>query len=233
MFDTLINDHLNQPPARHEPAATVVIGPNRDLLTQVLEQLDHGILLLAKGRRLLYANRVAQRECARHPALRVAQGCLTGRRPGDTDQIDGALRAGERGLRTLLTFDNEPEALPLVVMPVLAVPLGVFSASASSGQPKDPCFFLAMLAKRSGSESINIDLYARANGLTPSERDVLKGLSSGFAPSTLAQQLGVSIHTMRTHISHIRQKTGTPHLRGLLALVHNLPAVVCTTGYQN
>ena len=81
----------------------------------------------------------------------------------------------------------------------------------------------------SGTEPLNIELFAQASGLTMAERAVLKGLSRGLDPTELAQANGVAVSTVRTQIVRIRQKTRTGSIRALLNVVNNLPPVVCAT----
>ena len=197
------------------------------LTTSILEQLDHGILLLAADGRVLHANRVALRECALHGALRLEHGRLVCVRQGDADRLTRALAGAVRGLRTLLHFDSDERCLPLVVLPLTttatAAAEGPRAAGVSTG------ITLALLAKRGGTEPLNIELFAQASGLTMAERAVLKGLSRGLDPSELAQANGVAVSTVRTQIVRIRQKTRTSSIRALLSVVNNLPPVVCST----
>ncbi len=207
------------PPAAADPLAQAAWGSL--LTTSILEQFDHGILLLGSDSRVLHANRVALRECAMHGALRIEHGRLVALRQGDAERMRRALADTVRGLRTLLNFDSDEHCLPLVVLPL---PLGTAApAQLASG------VLLVLMAKRSGTEPLNIELFAQANRLTLAERAVLKGLSRGLDPGELATANGVALSTVRTQITHIRQKTRTPSLRALLSVVNNLPPVVCST----
>ena len=218
----MIQEHL--PPTAADPLAQASFGAL--LTTSILEQLDHGILLLAADGRVLHANRVAQRECALHGALRLDQGRLVCMRQGDADRLTRALAGAARGLRTLLHFDSDERCLPLVVLPLTtatATTEGARATGITTG------ITLVLLAKRSGTEPLNIELFAQASGLTMAERAVLKGLSRGLDPTELAQANGVAVSTVRTQIVRIRQKTRTGSIRALLNVVNNLPPVVCAT----
>lgn len=211
----------------HEPILSDTAGPlahaafGAALTACLLEQMDHGILLLGDGGRLLHANRVAHRECLQHGTLRLEQGRLTAVRGGDAEAVAAALAAAARGLRTLLHFDGRPQCLPLLVLPLTTLP-------AVDGR-RPTGITVAMLSKRGGTEPLNIELFARAVGLTPAERAVLRGLSRGLAPAALSGLHGVAVSTVRTQIVSIRQKTRTDSIRALLDLVHHLPPVVCST----
>jgi DNA-binding CsgD family transcriptional regulator len=202
-----------------DPLAQAAFGAL--LTTSILEQFDHGVLLLGPDGRVLHANRVAQRECALHGALRLDQGRLVALRQGDADRLSRALAGAARGLRTLLHFDGDERCLPLVVLPLTSTP------AVEGARPIG--ITLVLLAKRSGTEPLNIELFAGAFGLTMAERGVLKGLSRGLDPSELAEAHGVAVSTVRTQIVRIRQKTRTGSIRALLNVVNNLPPVVCAT----
>jgi DNA-binding CsgD family transcriptional regulator len=47
-----------------------------------------------------------------------------------------------------------------------------------------------------------------AFGLTSSERDIAQALSSGLTAEAVAQKLGTSVKTVRTHIRHVYSKLG-------------------------
>lgn len=213
--------HLASPPESMASAAAAQPLGVEALTKRILEQFDHGILLLRQDGRLLHANRVARRECVRHGSLHLVDGRLQAVRAGDHERLTRALGAAARGLRTLLNFDNETDSLPLVVVPL---------STPHDGGPWGG-LVLAMMAKRSGSEMLNIELFANAIGLTSAERAVLKGLCSGLDPAGLAKAHGVALSTVRTQVMQIRQKTQTPSIRGLLNLVNNLPPVVCATDH--
>ena len=192
------------------------------LTTAILDQFDHGILLLGPGHRVLFANRVAQRECARHPALHIQDATICAHHARDKERLVKALADASRGLRTLLSFDAGSGGLPCAVLPLHAY------SGAANGMPH-PGATVVVFAKRRGTETLNVDLFARTCCLTTTECDVLKGLTTGLTPNQLALRSGTSLATIRTHILHIRQKTLMPNIQSLVSLVHNLPPVVCST----
>lgn len=206
------------------PLAQVAFGAA--LAISILEQIDHGVLLLGEHGRLLFVNRVAMRECAVHGALRLENGRLQALRQIDAEPLARALASATRGLRTLLHFGGEEDCLPLVVMPLTT--LTTAEAALSDGV-RSTGITLALLAKRSGTEPLNIELFAQAYALTTAERAVLKGLSRGLDPISLASTHGVKVSTVRTQIMHIREKTRTGSIRALLDVINNLPPVVCST----
>jgi DNA-binding CsgD family transcriptional regulator len=202
------------------PAGASPIGA---LTAGVLDLLDHGAVLLDGHGCVLHANKVARRELGRHGALRLDDGRLVPIRRARSDELAQALLAARRGLRTLLHFDGDEHCLPMVVLPM--APAGDADLG-TAGSPPDGTI-LVVMAKRSGTEPLNIELFGRAYGLTPTERSVLQGLSRGLAPKALARAHDVSLSTVRCQILGIRQKTRTASIRQLLNVINNLPPVVC------
>ena len=59
------------------------------------------------------------------------------------------------------------------------------------------------------SSSIGVDAFAAAFNLTPAEIRTLERLLGGSSPAEIADELGVALPTVRTHLSNIFAKTGT------------------------
>lgn len=82
-----------------------------------------------------------------------------------------------------------------------------------------------------GSTTLPIELRLRRRfKLSKAEARVAKLLSEGLAPRTIADQLHVSIHTVRSQLQSIFQKTDTcrqAELTSLLLRETDLPAAIC------
>lgn len=70
-----------------------------------------------------------------------------------------------------------------------------------------------------------LSLLASLFGLTARERDVLRAVGRGMAPSILAQDLGISTATARVHLRTIFDKTGTHRQAELLKLLADYSSV--------
>jgi DNA-binding CsgD family transcriptional regulator len=55
--------------------------------------------------------------------------------------------------------------------------------------------------------------------LTAAEEKVLNGLVRGRTPEEAAAELGITMNTIRTHVRHILQKTGSRRIADLLNLI--------------
>jgi len=54
----------------------------------------------------------------------------------------------------------------------------------------------------------SLDFLVRRNAITRREREVVRCVASGMRNREIAAVLGISPHTLRHHITHIRRKLG-------------------------
>jgi DNA-binding CsgD family transcriptional regulator/PAS domain-containing protein len=71
------------------------------------------------------------------------------------------------------------------------------------------------------------DLLARLYGLTRRESDVAILLLQGRPPAAIATELAMTLNTVRTHIRHLFEKTGTDRLSELVRLLLRGPLAGC------
>jgi DNA-binding CsgD family transcriptional regulator len=220
------------PPAIERRAAALPSAPaglSAAALTAALDEIDYGLLVvdLPTGR-LRHANRQALDECRRHGTLDLSDGFVavpdvTGHR-----SFLGALSQALQGRRSLLSLrshlelaqgdtaagdTSEPDAASnYVTVAVVPMPRDADQAQA-----------LLVFGKRPGADALSVGFFARLHGLTPTEDTVLLSLCRGMKPAAIADQHGVAISTVRTHVNSIRLKTGTSSIRDLVHKVATLP----------
>lgn len=111
-------------------------------------------------------------------------------------------------------LDGEPRRLPvagaqnqgILVLSGCSVDVaGERLAAIDVGLPKPP-----LSVRESG--------LAEGFGLTPAESEILEALVLGEVPNTIAARLGLSIHTVRTHIRHVYAKLSVRSQTQLLRL---------------
>lgn len=190
------------------------------LMTQMLDEIDYGLLLMGEGRRVLHANHAARASlAAAHPLQLVGQE-LRPRRAQDLPPLHQALlAAAERGLRRLLTLGDEGGRASVAVVPLTGP-----GAPAAPGAPAPAT--LLVLGRREVAGGLSVQGFARAHGLSPHEARVLSALCEGCCPNLIAQRHGVKIATVRTQIANIRAKTGAESIRELVQQVAVLPPLV-------
>jgi DNA-binding CsgD family transcriptional regulator len=197
---------------------TRYLGPERraacpsQWLVRMLDEADHGMVLVGHGGRLRHANRAAREELAGEQSLKVEAGRV---QPAQADQVADfrqALVDASHGRRRLVWLGESPALLP-----VASVPLNNQSGGDAAA--------LLLLGRRSTRDTLSLDFFARSQGLTAAEGRVLQALCDGLRPKEVAVQTGVAVSTVRTQISSIRQKTRTASIGELLRLVSALPPI--------
>ena len=190
------------------------------LLQKVLDEIDYGLRLATRQAEVGYPNGAAPAECGKDEgALRLAAGTLVVRQPQQREMLAQALRGAAQGRRTLLSL-AQPEAAAVFLA---VIPLGGHELG-------EPGWSLLVLGKRQVCETLSVEFFARAHGLTPAEAKVLQTLCQEMEPALIAEQLGVAISTVRTQISSIRSKTGAASIRDLVKRVAVLPPIVPALG---
>lgn len=228
---------LCTPPAGHAPAARALgqalgyRGPERRggaalmarLMTQMLDEIDYGLLLLGEGQHVLHANHAARASLnAQHPLQLLGQE-LRARLAKDVAPLHMALHGARRGLRKLLTVGEGGQRAGIAV-----VPLPGGGGESGFGEQAT----LLVLGRREVAGGLSVQGFAREHRLSPSEALVLQALCEGCCPNEIAERHGVKIATVRTQIANIRAKTGAESIRDLVQQVAVLPPMVGTLRCQ-
>jgi DNA-binding CsgD family transcriptional regulator len=192
-------------------------------ITQMLDEVDYGMLLVGPDSRVVYMNHAARVEFdAQHPLQLQGRSQLLGaHRAQDVAPLYDALAAAQRGLRRLLTLGDGEHRVAVSV-----VPLPDASALSSAGHGGQGGITLLMLGKREVCAQLSVRGFARSQSLTPAETRVLELLCQGHKPSAIADGVGVAVSTVRTQIGSIRAKTGAASIRDLVRQVAVLPPLV-------
>ncbi|MET0349071.1 MAG: LuxR C-terminal-related transcriptional regulator [Rhizobacter sp.] len=200
------------PPVLAAPAPSAAEAPELlDLLLAMLDEVDHPMLLVSTGLRLLHANRAALRRLRAGDTLHVERGVLRAAGDRDTASLASAVQgAGARGLRRQVRLGDTPGAAPLAVLPL-----------APGGEVA-----LLILAKSDAVEPLTLQCFAQTHGLTGAESKVLAALCWGASPQDIARDQGVAMTTVRTHIASLRGKTAVGSIGQLVRRVTMLPPMV-------
>src|SRR5579862_6829203 len=145
----------------HAGAAQVSALPPDGLMAgmfaRVLDEIDHGLLLLDLTGRILHANHPARCELASAHALCNAEGVLTGSDTGRQVQIRQALKDAARDCRSIVELEHDSSPLSLAFIPLASL----------QGGPIDSV--LVMCSKRQNCATLTMQMFARANRLTRAE----------------------------------------------------------------
>lgn len=183
-------------------------------LLRVLDEIDYGILVVDSKRQIEQANHLARHELLGKKAI-VSQGnVLMGMTNALTQQIQVAIEHACRGQRRLALLKYEGRELPAAFIP-LSHPL-----------ENDTLSVLVLLSRQKVCDNLAVRMFARAQGLSPTEETVMIGLCRGLAVPEIATENGVAPSTVRSQVKSLREKTGCSSIRQLLCRVNRLPPVV-------
>lgn len=204
--------HHGMPPAHH---------PSFALLTLVLNEISHGILLVTSSAQVRFANRVALASLDSSQALLVDNDNLSARDPVENSQVQVALKACASGKRSMVTLAPDTgQSITLAVVPL---------SCASDDGGSDVAAMVA-LGRRQAFDPLALQFYVKTHELTYSESNILQYLCEGFRPAEICSKNKLADSTIRTHIRNIRHKTQARTIREMVSQVMMLPPMASSLG---
>lgn len=188
-----------------------------DLMAAV-QGLPTGLVLVDAGMAVRGANPAAEQLMAETGALAIRQGRLVAARDEAGAQLMQALaacagsRLDEAGVSVLFAGD---EGRPNLLVQLTPLPRPHAQAS---GEAVAALF----LSAPSEPKAAPTEAFVRRYRLTPSETRVLLAMLGGQTPRQIAESTGVSLPTVRTHLSHLYAKTETTRQADLVGLFARL-----------
>jgi DNA-binding CsgD family transcriptional regulator len=82
-----------------------------------------------------------------------------------------------------------------------------------------PNAVLVTLQPTESKSDKRIQVFSSSHGLSPREQEVLQLLGRGLTTAAMAEELGISPHTIRDHLKHLYRKTGTKGRNELFGLI--------------
>ena len=189
-------------------------GLQAAMLARVLDEIDHGLLLVDLTGRILHANHPANCELASAQALCERDGMLWGSDDGRQRQIRQALKDAAHDGRSIVELEHDASPLSLAFIPMASLPGGRIDT------------VLIMCSKRQNCATLTMQMFARANRLTRAEQNVLRQLCDGHRAEEIAGLQGIRVSTVRTHIKSVREKTGSSSVREIVHRLARMPQVV-------
>lgn len=219
LYDSVIPHALPDAPASGSVEAPATKeGLLSGMFARVLDEVDHGLILLDPSGHIVHANHAARRELALGRFLqRQADDQLQACALHAQAQLHHAWNEALRDARSIVELEHGDETLTLAF-----IPLGSRPASARIDH------VLIILSRTDAVQSLTLQMFARARGLTTTEQSVLGQLCAGRHAEQIAEQQGVQVSTVRTHIKNMRQKTGAGSIGEMVQRVSRLPQIVST-----
>lgn len=197
-------------------------APQFRLHAATLDLFAFGIVICDGSGRVVMANRAAQ-EMTR-------PGCginLGGRGNGVAATVSAQTQAlsllvhdaanGKAG--GVMRVTGSPEHGDFVVLVAPLPPhFGI------GGQPGE-CYSLVTFRRLRDDPSFSSDMLGSIFGLSKTQAEIALAIFAGRSPEQVAQERGVTIATLRTHLAAIFARTGTENQRDLVRLIGLLPPV--------
>ena len=184
------------------------------LLLRMMDEVDHGMLVIDAQGALRHANHLARFEMAQSRFIMSHGQVLLGATTQFSHQIEHATKQALKGHRQLVSLQGDDRELSLAFVPL--------SHALESDEPT----VLVMLSRQNACENLAVRMYARANHLSPSEEAVLIALCKGYTIPEIAEEHRVAVSTVRTQIKALRTKTGCASIRMIMMRVNSLPPVM-------
>lgn len=188
-----------------------------DDLSDALDLSPLGVFFLDDKGTIRYANRTAERMVAQSLGVVVKDGRLAAYWPDAARRLDTLLKAAtapeaelRRGGTMALPSPKRTLPLSLTVAPVTSERLSFFTR----GRSVVVCISDLEMGGSIPEQSLR-DLFL----LTRGEARVAMALFEGFSTKEVAQNLGLSVNTVRVHMSSIFNKTGTNRQSDFLRLM--------------
>lgn len=200
--------------AMRQEAVTRVLN---DRQAAVHKQKQGALLLLDGQRNVVFLSSEAKDLLSRTSAMKLEEGRLRLVRHQQQEALDdliqGCFEIQSSGMINL--SGSDPVASRLLV---------------STVQPRDDKLFpshglvaVFVVAERC-EEAAKEDVIGQWLGLTGAEARIAGLIALGRRPAEIAEEIELSVHTVRHHIKSIYRKTGAHSQSQLTALVLNLPA---------
>ena len=188
-------------------------------LLRLADALPWPLLLLDPAGTLRHANRAA-RQCLDQgqPVSLAADQRVQPAAAPRRDEFDAALRAAASGQSCTLWWPGPRSTFKARLLPL---------PPQADGAPP-PLLLLLMVLSPAGDSGPDLWAYADARHLSALEQRVLQGLVAGHTAARQAEELGLTLNSVRRHIVALRRKTGYASVAELLMTVGRLPPALWT-----
>ena len=177
-------------------------------LLDALDRMSFGGVLLDSEGRALMVNRAAQRLLAQETRSGSSRG-------NDLEWVRGAIKAL---LNRGTTRFHMSEDAWIMVPRENQRPLALHAVPVTDADSSGAHTVLILVDLHSAPEP-NAAALQRMFGLTPTEAKVAIRIARGDSPADIADELGVSVTTVRFHLSSVLAKTQTKRQAELVALL--------------
>jgi len=208
-----LTDHLNR-------AITMswklgMQGRQAELSQALLDGLNQAIFLIDAKRRIIHTNSVAQHLLSdKTRRIIVRHGCLIGLGVQSNPSLEEALKLADHGFSIRMAFTHLKDTRNVGITGAHLLRL-----TEPSGWllDKPQARYALIIESANRVDNSSLAALGKLFKLTTAEQTVLLHLMQEATLEEIAVSLGLSVHTVRTQIKSLREKTG---VRRITALVH-------------
>ena len=194
-------------------ARDLPLDADQDCLALLFDEISHGVVVINPDWQIIHSNRAAQGDMARHGVLQAHHDELRTLSPIDGKALQTALSKASLGIRSLVKLSGSGITLMLSVVPL-------------PHKPDGACERIALFFERAAVCDTGMFIFfARSQGLTPTEEQVLTLLCRSMSTPDIAIELKIAVSTVRSHVRSLCIKTGAKGARELVNRVATLPPV--------
>ena len=198
-------------------------------MSDALEALAVGVMLLADNGRVLFSNTVAERLLRPGNGIMILGNRLRASQPAQDQHLQRTIRAAacasvgraDQAGGVVQIPRGERKPLGLSVYPFVTERLAT-----GSGQPAA----LVFIGDPEMRHAPRCKVLAQMHGLTNAEARLFEALLTGERLQDYAARTGVSFQTVKTHLAHIFDKTGHTRQTELLADAFRNPVLAVAKG---
>jgi DNA-binding CsgD family transcriptional regulator len=191
-----------------------------DTLSSAIEGLQFGLFVLDGTGCILDASGLAQEMLRREPAIRREKDHTLWLREPAGSKLRDLVRKNKLSKGALGGVFNVPRAGGLQSLSVFVSPMPAVPVTWTGADPRWLVFILDPERRAEPAAAI----IACDLGISEREAEIAALLAIGCDLSRISQRLGISIHTARSHLKHIFNKTGIRSQSDLIRRVLLSPA---------
>ncbi|MGH6711693.1 MAG: LuxR C-terminal-related transcriptional regulator [Bradyrhizobium sp.] len=191
----------------------------RDMLSETLDLMTTGVILVDKACRLVHTNAAAARQLDAGRALRREGEFLSAQNANVSKQIrDAIIRAAEGGPATI-----GATGIALSVPASDGTDLGLWFLPLDGGLRRDlgapySAKVAIFLRDPADNSAFPGELFVHRYNITPAECRFMMMLTQGMSTKEAAYAVGIAESTAKTHLQHLFAKTGVQRQADLIRL---------------
>jgi len=189
-------------------------------LSSAIEGLQFGLLVLDSKGRILDASGLSEALLGREPAVRREKDHTLWLREPAGSQLHDLVRTGRASKNNCGGILAVPRGKGLQNLSVVVAPMPAVPVTWTGVDPR----WLVFIYDPESRVAPTAEIISRDLGLSEREAEIAALLAVGCDVSHISRRLGITLHTARSHLKHIFDKTGVRSQSDLIRRILTGPA---------